>query len=398
MTAAIAVGADPRTVLAERLSVVKLGRRYEIGFPGATDITYPELAEWLCTQLLNNVGDPYDQGHGRDHSKDLERQVVTIVADLLHAPPTRWGYITGGASEGTEHALDDAVRRYPDVVVYTSAEAHPSVAKAARRLRLPMVVIRCLSTGAIDVADLAAELGRRRDRAAMIVATAGTTMTEAVDDVAAIAAACEQLAIRRRRIHVDAALAGIPLSLLAVEDRPPFDFAAGADSMVVSGHKFLSTLMPCGILVYAEPPLAATAARNRYTGSADTTIGCSRSGHTPLLLWTSLTLHGAAGHAVRADTARDTAAYTLARLRGIGWPAWRNPQAFTVVMRTPPPAVLAKWVLATDGPRSHIVTMPGITRDQIDEFVDDLRHAAPATRELPVLAATHRPQTLVRIA
>jgi histidine decarboxylase len=397
VTGQLAVAADPRTSLETRLAAVKQGRRYEIGFPGATDISYPELAEWLCTQLLNNVGDPYHPGHGRDHTKDLERQVVAIVADLLRAPSGHWGYITGGASEGTEHALDDAARRYPDVVVYTSAEAHPSVAKAARRLRLPLVVVRCLPEGSIDVADLAAELGRRRDRAAMIVATAGTTMTEAVDNVAAINAACEHLAIRRRRIHVDAALAGIPLALLPVEDRPPFDFVAGADSMVVSGHKFLATLMPCGVLVYAEPPLAASAARNRYTGSPDTTIGCSRSGHTALLLWSSLTRHGAAGHAARADTARDTAAYTLARLRQIGWPAWRNPQAFTVVLRTPPAQVRARWVLATDGPRSHIITMPGITTDQIEAFLADLVAAMPSTQEIPVLT-DERPATFARAA
>jgi hypothetical protein len=32
---------------------------YNIGFPGATDVDYTDLAEILATQLLNSVGDPY---------------------------------------------------------------------------------------------------------------------------------------------------------------------------------------------------------------------------------------------------------------------------------------------------------------------------------------------------
>lgn len=385
--------ADQRvtTLLDVRLAAAKQSRRFEIGFPGATDIVYPELADWMTTQLLNNLGDPGVPGYGRDHTKDLEIEVVEMVAQLLRAPATWWGYVTSGSSEATEHALDDAARRYPDVVVYTSTAAHPSVSKAARRLRLPLVLVHTRPDDSIDVNDLAGELSQRRDRAAIIVATAGTTMTEAVDDVAAITAVCERLSITRRRIHVDAALSGIPLALLPVEQRPAFDFTSGATSMGVSGHKFLSTLVPCAVLIYAAPPHALTAAeRNPYAGTADSTISGSRSGHTTLLLWSSLTRYGADGHRARAESARQVAQYAVAKLHSIGWQAWRNPHAFTVVLPTPPAVVRAKWVLATDGEWSHIVTMPGITTSQIDEFVADLAATMP-TRPLPFVTECRLP-------
>jgi hypothetical protein len=96
-------------------------------------------------------------------------------------------------------------------------------------------------------------------------------MTEAVDDVARIVAVCDRQAVTRRRIHVDAALSGIPLSLLPEPLRPSFDFASGATSMVVSGHKFLSTLMSCGILIYARSPYAPVGGRVTYIGCTDTT-------------------------------------------------------------------------------------------------------------------------------
>ena len=372
---------DPSAVVKKILAEAQAARRYDIGFPGATDLRFPVLREILTGQLLNNIGDPWDLGHGRNHTKAIEQEVIAMVADLLHAPEGRWGYVTTGSSEGTLHALDEAWQRYPDLVVYTSTAAHYSVVKGTRLLKLPLVMVRADDMGRMDIAELRGELAGRRDRPAMIVATAGTTMTEAVDDVSAIAHACDQFGMTRRRIHVDAALSGIPLALLPEETRPPFDFECGATSIVISGHKFLSTLMPCGVLVYADSPHNISSDRVSYTGSADTTITGSRSGHTPLLLWWALKSLGPDGLRARAQASRELAAYTHAKICDAGWPARLNPQAFTVTLEHPPPTILAKWVLATDGQIAHIVCMPGITRDQIDEFVADLAAFRPASAQ-----------------
>ncbi|MFC7483046.1 pyridoxal-dependent decarboxylase [Luedemannella flava] len=321
------------------------------------------------------MGDPFDLGHGRNHTKQVEQQVINTIADLLRAPASRWGYVTTGSTEGNLHALDAAWQTYPDVVVYTSTAAHYSVAKAARMLKLPLIMVRADDTGQMDYDDLAGQLSLRRDRAAIIVATAGTVMTEAVDNVTRIVEICHTMAITRRLVHVDAALSGIPLALLPDAERPAFDFTAGATSIVISGHKFLSTLMPCGVLVYAQPPHTPLHARVAYTGSVDSTISGSRSGHTPLILWHVLQTLGTEGLRARAQASRDLAAYTHAQLGQVGWEATRNPYAFTVVLRTPPAAVRDKWVLADDGQYSHIVCAPGITQVQIDDFLTDLQAA-----------------------
>jgi histidine decarboxylase len=366
-------------------------RHFDIGFPGAVDLEFPELADLMCGQLLNNIGDPRDPGHGRNHTKGFELEVVDLVADWLHAPEGRWGYVTSGASEGTEHALDEAWQTYRDVVVYASAAVHYSVIKAVRRQKLSLVQVATEPGGRMDLADLHAELRLRRDRPAAIVATVGTTMTEAIDDVAGITAVCDRLAISRRRIHVDAALSGIPLALLPDGQRPAFDFAAGATSIVVSGHKFLGTGHPCGVLVYAESPYVRAGRTVPYTGSLDTTVLGSRSGHTPLLLWLSLMRLGADGHRARATAARNLAEYTCGRLTELGWNAWRHEHAFTVVLDRPPAAVTSRWVLADDGYRAHLITMPGVTQTQIDDFITDLattrpHTAGPASRRASTLA------------
>jgi histidine decarboxylase len=178
--------------------------------------------------------------------------------------------------------------------------------------------------------------------------------------------------VRQRFVHADAALSGIPLALLDPAARPGFDLADGADSVVISGHKFLGVPMPCAVVVVRASQRDRLARTVTYTGSPDTTVTGSRSGHTPLLLWYALRRHGTAGLGRRAEACRKLAGYTHARLLEIGWDARHNPHAFTVVLRTPPPDVTDRWVLASHGGWSHIVCIPGVTREQIDAFLQDL--------------------------
>ncbi|HEX6871647.1 MAG TPA: histidine decarboxylase [Micromonosporaceae bacterium] len=363
------------------------GRDRCIGFPVAVDFDVSEVAP-LLHHWLNNAGDPYVDGLGRAHTKDLERQIVDFLADLFHAPAQdRWGYVTSGGTEGNEYGLLLARSRYPDGVVYYSEAAHYSVAKLADRLRLPAIAVRADDKGGLRYHDLRSLLRQHRDRPAIVVASAGTTMTEAVDDVTRIRDLMRGLALRDTYVHVDAALAGIPLALLPRTERPGLDFADGADSIAVSGHKFVGCPVPCGIVITRRSLRDRIGRMVDYIGSVDSTIGGSRSGHAPLLLWCAIARYGVAGLRQRAEQSRELAAYTVNRLRDAGWAAWRHPLAFTVVLPTPPPAIVERWMLASSGGISHVICMPGMTRAQIDRFVADL--TAPEVGD-PVIPSQRR--------
>jgi histidine decarboxylase len=367
-----------RAEVAALTSRLDAARRFNLGFPGATDMDFTALGALLGGQLLNNVGDPMVDGLGVNHTKALERAVVNAVADLFHAPAAdRWGYVTTGGSEGNLYALRQAASLHPGGVLYVSDHAHPSVVKAAQLVGLPYVRIRTSRHGLLDYDDLGDQIDQRRDRPVVAVATAGTTMWEAVDDLHRIRGILDELAVDRRFVHVDAALSGIPLALMEMDARPGFDFADGADSISVSGHKFLGVPTPCGVVI-TRNQLRPGALGGGYVGSPDTTISGSRSGHTPLMLWYALATLGADGQRARAEGARALAGYTHTRLVRMGWEAFRHPHAFTVVFKTPPAAVLARWVLVSVGGFSHLITMPGVTREQIDEFLTDLAHSVAA--------------------
>lgn len=343
-----------------------------IGFPGAVDLDYSEVMTRLGNRLWNNIGDPADLG-GIAHTRVLERAVIAWVADTLTMPADdRWGYVTTGGTEGNLSALHAAHHRHPTARIYYSSAAHYSIPKIVRMLGARGVVVNAHPGGEMDYADLAAQVSRRRRWPAIVVATAGTTLTEAVDDTTSIRAVLDEHGVNGH-LHVDAALSGIPLAL---DGRLRLDDGSGIGSIAISGHKFLGVPTPCGVVLIRDNA-GKYGNHIPYTATLDTTVSGSRCGLAAALLWHAIATHGHEGHRWRATQARRLAAYTVDQLNAAGWPAWRHPHAFTVVLPTPPDQVRKKWLLATDGAASHLICMPGITHGQVDAFVADLAAATP---------------------
>lgn len=344
-----------------------------LGYPAAKDFDFREIARFL-TFPINNVGDPFAEATYRVESREFEREVVAFFAEALHAPADDWwGYVTNGGTEGNLYGLYLARELLPRGMVYYSEHTHYSVSKNLHFLGMRHIMIRSQANGEMDYDDLYETLKIRRDVPPIIFANIGTTMTEARDDIAKIRDLMDSLAIRERYIHSDAALSGGYLPFLP--EHPPFDFADGADSISISGHKFLGAPMPCGVVLAKKHNVQRIARAIDYIGSLDTTISGSRNGFTPLLLWYRLRSLGIDGLRKRAQDALDMAAYAERRLKEAGVDAWRNPHSITVVFPKMTESLREKWQLATQGPISHLITVPGITKEQIDAFAADVAAA-----------------------
>ncbi|MFY1620327.1 histidine decarboxylase [Micromonospora sp. WMMD736] len=349
-----------------------LSARRSIGFPAAVDIDYGPVTS-LFGLLINNVGDP-ETDPDTGHTKAYERQVIDWHANLFRAPADdRWGYLTSGGTEANQAAILLARDRFAGAspVLYYSQATHDWIRKTASMLNLPEVVIRTDVTGEVDYDDLRGELARRRDRPAIVVANAGTTVTEAVDDPARVRRVLSELAIRNAHLHVDGALAGVPLALLP--DRPvAIDLGGVVDSVAISSHKFYGTTVPGGLVV-TRRSLQRAARRISYTATTDSTISGSRCGQLAVQMWYALRLLGEDGHRERAERARETARFAHSLLASVGWPAWRNVHAFTVYFTTPPPPISRRYGLSNaDGGISHLICMPGVTRQQIEALAADI--------------------------
>ena len=342
-----------------------------LGYPSAKDFDYTVLERFLRFPV-NNVGDPFAEATYKVETREFEREVVEFFAQAQRAPADDWwGYVTNGGTEGNLYGLYLARELLPNAMVYYSEQTHYSVAKNLHFLGMRHITIRSQASGEIDYEDLRETLKIHRDVAPIIFANIGTTMTEARDDIAKIRCIMDDLAIRQRYIHSDAALSGAYAPFL--DPHPAYDFADGADSISVSGHKFLGAPIPCGVVVARKHNVQRIARAIDYIGSMDTTISGSRNGLSPLMLWYRINELGISGIRARLNDCLERAQYLVDRLREMSIDAWRNRNAITVVMPRVSDTIRAKWQLATAGPISHVIVLPNVSIEQLDAFLADVR-------------------------
>ena len=355
-----------------------------VGYPCNQLPDFSELGRFLRF-MANNVGDPFaSRGHIRQQTHDFEREVIREFARLTRAPEgDYWGYVTNGGTEGNMYGLYLARELFPDGMVYFSEDTHYSVAKILRVLHARNIMIKSQPNGELDYQDLKETLRLHRDVPPIIFANIGTTMKGAVDDLARIRETIEDLAIARYYIHADAALSGLILPFVA--DPQPFDFADGAHSLSISGHKMIGSPIPCGVALALKHNVDRIARSVEYVGVLDTTLSGSRSAFSPLILWYAFRRAGADGFPRTVAACLARADYAIAQFAARGIEAWRNRNSITVVFPRPGEAVFRKWQVAPYRQIGHLITMPHVTEAIIDEFVADVA-AHPPLR-------SHRPGT-----
>lgn len=357
--------------LNEALSLLREKRDSYLGYPVSKDFSFSALADFLDVPL-NNLGDPFSDSTWQMATRAFEREVLEIAADWLRAPGGEWwGYVGNGGSEGNLYGLYLARELFPDAVVYFSQATHYSVSKNLHLLNMRHIMIRADEHGEMDYEDLRESIRINRDRPVVVFANIGTTMTEARDDLNRIHAILDELAISQRYIHSDAAFIGLAAPFM--DPRPAFDFADGADSIAISGHKFIGCPIPCGIVLARKRYVDRIARSIAYIGSLDTTISGSRNGLTPLMLWQRLTELGRDGMADRVRHSLELADWAEKRFREEGIETWRHENAFTLVFPKPSDSIVQRFQLASEAGYSHVICVPGVTRENVEALLQAIR-------------------------
>lgn len=242
--------------------------------PGVTQTTSPHFYGWFpANSALSSVlGDLASSGLGAlgiswqsaPALTEVEEVVTDWLRELTGLSPAWRGAIHDTASTACLVALIAARERVTGygeargglqaeaapLVVYTTAQAHSSVAKAALLAGFgadnvrPVAVdpwTRAMLPGELRAA-MAADVAAGR-RPAAVVASVGTTGTTAMDPVAAVVA---EAAAHGAWVHVDAAMAGS--ALLLPEMRHLADGVEGADSFSWNPHKWMGTILDCSLL------------------------------------------------------------------------------------------------------------------------------------------------------
>jgi aromatic-L-amino-acid decarboxylase len=200
---------------------------------------------------------------------EIERQTVRWIAELIGYPADGGGVLVSGGNMANMVALFAAraaaaqwdVRREGLAVpaarplcVYAGAETHTWIQKAADLSGLGTDAIRWIETdgeGRMEVAELRRALERDAEAgscAVMVVATAGSVSTGAVDPVREIAAVCRD---HGTWLHVDGAYGAFAAAVPGTPD----DLRALhlADSVAVDPHKWLYAPLEAGCVLVRDP-------------------------------------------------------------------------------------------------------------------------------------------------
>jgi aromatic-L-amino-acid decarboxylase len=222
------------------------------------------LAEMLAAGLNANLG-------GRDHIPiEVERQITQWVRQLFGFPATATGlFVTGtsmanliGVLVARTSALGPAVRRRGvaaagrQLTAYTSAAAHGCISQAMDLSGLGSVSLRLIPTDEAHRINLAAlDIAIAADRQMgftpfLIVGTAGTVDTGAIDDLDGLATLAQR---EKLWLHVDGAYGA--LAILAPDLAPRLAGLERADSLAFDFHKWGQVPYDAGFILVRDGTL-----------------------------------------------------------------------------------------------------------------------------------------------
>ena len=219
------------------------------------------LAEMLAAGLNANLG-------GRDHMPiEVERQVVHWMRELFGFPDSASGlFVTGSSMANLLGVLIARTSKFGPTIrrsgvaasgqrptAYVSAGAHGCIAQAMDIAGLGIDTLRVIATNdkhEIDLDELRAAIAADRRAGCtpfVVIGTAGTVDTGAIDDIAALAqiAEAEQL-----WLHVDGAIGAV--AMLAKDIAPRLAGIERADSIALDFHKWLQVPYDAGFLLVRD--------------------------------------------------------------------------------------------------------------------------------------------------
>ena len=242
---------------------------------------------------------------------EIEDQAIRWVAEFVGFPASAGAFTSGGTvsnmtalAAARERAIPGSRRNgvgSAAPTLYCSDEAHYSIERAAEILGIGSGNVRSLPIdGNRRLVPEAVEAAIHSDRAAgrtpvAVVATAGTTLTGAVDPINALAAICAEAGVW---LHVDGAY-GLPAATTPSAGHL-FAGLEQADSVTLDAHKWLFLPKACGVLLVRnrDDLFQAFAHEEAYipherTGHmVDITLEYSRP-FRALKLWLAFRAHGA---------------------------------------------------------------------------------------------------------
>ena len=349
------------------------------GYP-SNNLTDSYLVQYLkysesSLGLMNNCGDPFENGNYKLDNKKTENKIVNVFAKKFGWGDKCWGYVTSGGTEGNYWGLNQGLTQFPDAYVVYSSDAHYSVDKYVNgicKLQGKSIVVDADDDGRMNVDKFLQAVEKNKDEmrknGVVIALTFGTTFTGAIDPVGQLIDILKQNGIKFY-CHLDAANFGG----MTMEESFVHNIAENVNSISVSLHKFIGTNIVNGVL------LARDLNRNNpidYIGQNDTTILGSRT-FPPFSTYQKVV------ETAKRNSEEEcfkNALYFEKLLRQNGIKYFRNDKSNIFVFDDLSEEICKKYQLARHIDKkhnkafTHVIIMPAKTKEVIENLITDIKN------------------------
>lgn len=358
------------------------------------------LSVGLNQFAFNNVGNPYEHSHIPFNSHQFEKALIDRFGTVYgFSQDNVWGFLTNSGTDSNMHGMymgRTLLKSQTGVMpkVYFTREAHYSMQILRDVLNLEWVEVGTHHDGSMDVDDLEKQLTANADYPALVVATIGTTFKGAIDSIDGIQS---KLRGRAAYLHLDAALFGgyLPHTpyaadlLYEITDQATGGKVKRYDSIAVSCHKFFGFPSPAGLFITDQRNFEAFQVQfgqihdPEYILQVPGTITCSRDAVKPAEFYFFSTESAFQKQTEDAKAMLDNTAYLFKEMMNHYKhlsPVRTSERSNLVYFRKPSDAVVDRYSLAVMGleidrrrtPYAHVVVMPHVGREVLDQFLADL--------------------------
>jgi len=346
---------------------------------------HPIAREAYTHFLSTNIGDP-ELFPG---TEQIKANLLSLIADMLHAPPTATGLIVSGGTEGNMTAMWLAKQLSDHREIVIPKSAHFSFEKIASMMDMKLVSVPLDDRYCMDAPQLKKLIGQKT---CAVVGTAGSTELGAVDPLPDISDICYD---EHLFFHVDAAFGGFVLPFLKKSSRniPDFDFRLkGVSTISLDAHKMGYAAIPLGILMTRKRDWPSEISVESHCISAQKQAGIlgTRSGGPVAAAYATLSFLGNEGYTKVIENCMKLTRYTAKKIKDMGLPLVTDPMLNVIGVRLKHVHEVSD-ALTREGWKINrmahlssirIVLMPQITQQHIDEFLPVLEQCCKEVGEL----------------
>ncbi|KAJ8132421.1 hypothetical protein O1611_g1201 [Lasiodiplodia mahajangana] len=341
-----------------------------------------------CSTLGPVIGLSWDLEIPRDW---IERRADEILASTMKSfglvspedQKSFRGVFTNGSTMGNRIGIMTALAHFPNAFVYFSVETHYSVIKTLRDCdtltsrwvggRPRYSQIRCSSNGSILVAALLGQALADKERCIedgieyhmILLANMGTTFVGAKDNLVDINRELTNAGIQISYIHVDGALdfgfdtCGIKLGPCGAvgEDGRPL-----VQGITVSHHKVLGNMVSGEVVCYNPG----------NHGDELPDLWSSLDPRAVFETWFYKKVYEPSDLALMSSYCHKHALHLETSLKTIGVVTKESNGGIIIVLERPPSWIIEKYSLRPEGDWVHFITMPHVSKEIVDGFIDEL--------------------------